>query len=350
MRLSRSTLSTESELSDAVPIRRSALRNSLTWRRVARIVDPFKASLSDMSADNTPEPWLDEALISAVGQLRKAKSVEFWPGHTEEAELKNAIATNDRRAVLFDSDPVEDPIQHWAPVENSIFPKRLEPAPFKVIPSQFIAHAKRRAPRDPLPTASGFSAWLYSLYSSARGDDEDRERGKTVEKMVLDRRRAVALSNGSDYLREAMPDWKLSYSGLGEIDDRATPFLEIKDLRVRGSPLRVSPDLLYYNARASKVAIVEIKHTRMLIPTNLWPNIWGQLWCYAQLGMVRDATSVSVIGEVWGDRWTPRYRSMSEGRQGGEHLIVLRASVRRDPRERAFDTFFRALFEIYAGT
>jgi hypothetical protein len=87
----------------------------------------------------------------------------------------------------------------------------------------------------------------------------------------------------------------------------------------------------------------------MPIPTNLWPNMWGQLWCYAQIKKIREAASVSVIGEIWGDRWTPRYRSMGEGRRGGEHLIVLRASVMRDPREPAFDTFFRTLFEIYVG-
>ena len=302
-----------------------------------------------MTGEPTQGGWLDEALISAVGKERRAKVVEFWPGHSEEAELKNAIAINDRRAVLFDSAPVADPIDHWVPNGDPIFPKRLEPAPFKLVPSEFIALAKRRAPQHPPPTASAFSAWLYSLYSSARGDDDDRERGKLTEKAVLDRRRAITRSNDSEHLRECMSDWTLSYSGIGEISDRVEPFLEIEHLRVNGSPLRVSPDLLYYNAKASKFAIVEIKHTRMPIPTNLWPNIWGQLWCYAQIRKVGEAASVSVIGEVWGDRWTPRYRSMGEGRRGGEHLIVLRASVMRDPRERAFDTFFRTLFEIYVG-
>jgi hypothetical protein len=303
-----------------------------------------------MIVEPTQGGWLDEALISAVGQQRRAKTVEFWPSHSEEAELKNALATNDRRAVLFDSALVADPIHHWVPDNKSFFPKRLEPAPFNLVPSEFIALAKRRAPRHPPATASAFSAWLYSLYSSARGDEEDRERGKLIEKAVLDRRRAITQSNNSEHLQQAMSDWTLSYCGIGEVSNRVEPFLEIDHLRVNGSPLRVSPDLIYYNAKKSTFAIVEIKHTRMPIPTNLWPNIWGQLWCYAQLEKVRGATTVSVIGEVWGDRWTPRYRIMGEGRHGGEHLIVLRASVKRDPRERAFDRFFRTLFEIYAGT
>lgn len=301
-----------------------------------------------MNASVNDRIWLDEALISAVGQQPRInrRRIEFWPEHSEDAELRNAIAADDRLAALFGSLPVADPIKHWA--KGSILPKELEPAHFKLVPSEFIAHARSRAPRDPQPTASGFSAWLYSLYSNAYGSDEDQDRGKVVEKEVLERRRAIALSNDNMFLRECMSDWSLLHNGIDGNQNPHKTYIEIEDLKVGVRPLRVSPDLLYRNDRKSKIVIVEIKHTRMVIPTNLWPNIWGQLWCYAQLPMVRDAASVAVVGEIWGDRWTPRHRS--EGmRLGGEHLIVMRASVQRDPRETTFDRFFRELFNIYAG-
>jgi hypothetical protein len=121
-------------------------------------------------------------------------------------------------------------------------------------------------------------------------------------------------------------------------------YLTVDDLKVAGEALRVLPDLVYRNQRTGEIIIVEIKHSRMTIPSNLWPNIWGQLWCYAQLGQVRKAPRVTVIGEVWGDAWTRGNRKIS-----GSHLVCLRASVRRNPRVPAYDRFFRELFDIYRG-
>lgn len=303
-----------------------------------------------MSATTNDKTWLDDALISAVGQRprRKTRTIEFWPEQSEDAEFKNAIAADDRLATLLGTLLVSDPIEHWVQVEGSVLPSRLEPAPFRIVPSEFIARARSLPPRDPQPTASGFSAWLYSLYSNATGSEEDRDRGKIVEKEVLERRRATSLSNDNIFLRECLSDWSLLHNGIDGDQNSKQHYLQIDDLKVGGTPLRASPDLLYRNELESKIVIVEIKHTKMVVPTNLWPNIWGQLWCYAQLPMVRDAASVSVVGEVWGDRWTPRHRAAGM-RLGGEHLIVLRASVQRDPRETMFDRFFRELFNIYAG-
>ena len=90
---------------------------------------------------------------------------------------------------------------------------------------------------------------------------------------------------------------------------------------------------------------MEIKNSKMEIPSNLWPNIGGQLWCYAQIPLVREASRVTVVGEVWGEEWL---HGSKRERATYPHLFM-RASVRRDPRVPAFDRFFQALFTIYAG-
>lgn len=76
-------------------------------------------------------------------------------------------------------------------------------------------------------------------------------------------------------------------------------------------------------------------------------NVWGQLWCYSQLDLAIEAQTVSVVGEVWGDSWTPPSYGHNSRRVNGTRLISLRASVQRNPRETAYDRFFRELFSIY---
>lgn len=118
-------------------------------------------------------------------------------------------------------------------------------------------------------------------------------------------------------------------------------YFSVGDLMVSGEPLRILPDLIYENRHTGEMLIVEIKHSHMEIPNNLWPNIWGQLRCYAQLEQARRAEKVTVVGEIWGDAWTRGRDQM--------RLVCLRASVRRDPRSPPYDRFFRALFDIYRG-
>lgn len=101
--------------------------------------------------------------------------------------------------------------------------------------------------------------------------------------------------------------------------------------------MRVSPDLVYRNRETREIFIVEIKNTWMNVPSNLWPNIWAQLWVYAQIPEVLEAPKVTVVGEVWGERFLRK-----------ERLVSMRACVKRDPRRPQFDRFFRELFEIYA--
>ncbi|KAA0576080.1 hypothetical protein FZ983_23705 [Azospirillum sp. B21] len=219
---------------------------------------------------------------------------------------------------------------------------------FAIVPSEFLRKAGHHPPRNAQATASAFSQWIYSLYAKAYGDDEDRESGKEMEKHILEERlRAISCIDNA-YLKRSGSDWRLVHNGLHMDDEQRGGYFSIGALSVRGEPLRASPDLVYQNQKTSEVLIVEIKYSRLRLPTNLWPNIWGQLWCYSQFDMAVDAPRVTVIGEVWGGWWLRGCRGKGRFRETyQEPILTLRASVRRDPRAPAYDRFFRRLFDIY---
>ena len=276
---------------------------------------------------------------------------EYWNSTGGRLSRRTNIASTEARMLsLFSEIDIQDPITSYVEADDGSFIRqKREPEPFNLVPAKFLAKAGRLPPINPEPTASGLSSWIYSLYSSAIGKDEDRERGKEVEQEVLDRRRATFQCIDNKYLRKVVSNWALIHNGIEQPGDRPVDYLTIDHLRVGGMPLRVSPDLMYENLTLSKVLIVEIKHTKMFVPTNLWPNVWAQLWCYSQLDVARRADSVCVIGEVWCDEWTRGYR-VKGGREPGKCHIKLRASVKRDPRAPGYDRFFRQLFEIYSGS
>lgn len=252
----------------------------------------------------------------------------------------NVDSTIERASILFNA-------SHCSVIMNRNFDHsdpEDPPKTFKIIPSQFLRLAKRNKPRQPQPTASGFSQWIYSLYAKAYGDDDDRERGIALEQELIDLRKQSAYSLDNTFLRSLQSEWRLIHSGLHAHGDDAIDYFNIRHLPVNYLPLRASPDLIYQNWRRSEILIVEIKNSRLPITTNLWPNVWAQLWCYAQISQALNARKVTVVGEVWGEHWT--------GWRGDKYSrlqVYLRASVRRDPRAPAYDRFFRSLFDIYRG-
>jgi len=291
--------------------------------------------------------------------------VNFSPDDDDDSRNSNLKMAEYRANVIFGAAEIDD----WF--------AREEPKTFELMPSEFIRWARRMRPENPQSTASAFSQWIYSLYSSADGSEDDRERGREAEQAIFEKRLTAYSSVDDHLLRSMNSDWELVHNGLHlEGDDRPNYF-SISDLSVRGHSMRASPDLLYRNRKTSDVVIVEIKNSRMPLPTNLWPNIWAQLWCYSHIDIARSARNLTVIGEVWGEeRRKPRIEeyddeedkltdeevralSFSERfsyqcRQRRRRVVMLlpflrlRASVRRNPRAPSYDRFFRTLFEIYS--
>lgn len=292
------------------------------------------------------------------------RTVVFWPNGSEE-DIR--LARN-RAEILFDGKLVNDPLQTGKiHQESEIGRVARDPSSafrllathaqktekqftdtFKLVPSDFLRLAASKAPRNPEPTVSGFSQWVYSLYSNDLGSDDDRTDGKQAEKEIWRRKDEAFTCNDSKYLKNAHSPWKLIHNGLHLDQHNSRNFFELPEMRVNGKALRASPDLIYSNNSSSEAIIVEIKYTRMTIPKNLWPNVWAQLWCYAQIDRVAHLQRLTVVGEVWGEMFSRGY-GRGRNRVDGKKLICLRASVRRDPRALPYDRFFRQLFQIYSG-
>lgn len=233
-------------------------------------------------------------------------------------------------------------------LSNRHFPGVPKAPPFRIVPADFLARAKLHKPERPTATASAFAEWIYSLYGRT-GSNEDLERGRSAEAQVFEERpqnlaaRSILVACDQQHLARYRPSWELVHCGLNvDASDVPKPFFEAFDLSVGGRALGASPDLLYRNRENGEVIIVEVKLSRQPLPSNLWPNVWAQLWCYANLPLVLNAPSVTVIGEIWGElhKWSSSHKVPI-------HWVGLRASVRRDPRSPAYDRFFRSLFEIY---
>ena len=97
--------------------------------------------------------------------------------------------------------------------------------------------------------------------------------------------------------------------------------------------MRASPDLAYRHKKTHAVFIVSLGFTQKSIPSNLWPDVWAQLWAYAQILKFNDS-KLTVVGDILGeDRSHRQYFS-------DPHEFVLRDAVRRDPRAANYNRFF----------
>jgi hypothetical protein len=236
-----------------------------------------------------------------------------------------------RRLATIEEDEV--PVDPW---------QRLSSEPFHLSARQILARARRFIPRDPGASVTDFTSWIYSLHVPAV-DERALYEGKESEQQILDLRRLAAKAPQFRSLPD--PKWRLLHSGMGE---RADPVghvsFEIPSLRVGGRLLRGCPDLVFENQEDGHLVIIEVKFSLRVIPTNLWPNVWAQLWAYSQIPQFAIAPRITVVGEVWGDN------SGSWRRRNCDSLIYLRRTVKRDPRTPVFKRFFAALFEIYGGS
>lgn len=316
------------------------------WIRATRIMEPtvtnvthweewFQMRVSTCRAENSDKTYY----AHCIGWIYPER---MTPAFSLEGDGWRREGARERAELLFGSTLGADGVLngHYSQTPGVNY---LKP-PFHLVPSEFLRKARTRVPADPEPTASSFAQWIYSLYANALGSSQDRDEGKAAEEHILAARRTAYISTDGSVLLKAFPEWQLIHNGMNEAQGTQSTFFTVSDLKVGGHPLRALPDLIYRNQRSGAIIIVEIKHSRMEIPNNLWPNVWGQLWCYSQLEQFRSAPKLTVIGEVWGDAW-----AKLGARRGQTRLVCLRASVRRDPRAAPYDRFFRTLFDIYRG-
>lgn len=215
-------------------------------------------------------------------------------------------------------------------------------APFPIPPHELLSLAKQRRPSTtPNPTVSAFADWVYSLYVSYPGASVLRA-GRNAEEAIFLARSELVADKGFTHFQP--PGWGLVYNGLELAQTiRPKPYT-IHSLRVAGTPLSASPDLVFRSPDSAQLIIVEIKFSSKRVPANLWPNVWAQLWAYSKIPEYSGVPRLLVVGEVWG--FNDGYAAV----HSLELPVYLRKSVSRNPRASAYDKFFDSLFQLYGGT
>lgn len=228
-------------------------------------------------------------------------------------------------------DPFRDPYAEHSPAER-----------FDLRPADFLDHARANSPTRPGSTVSEFASWIYSLYAPKRREAA-LAAGLSAEAVIFQRRASLVARPA--FARISDSKWGLVHNGLRLNDQNVTdiPFFSIPGLQIEGRSLTASPDLLYVHQSTKAALLVEIKFTGAYIPTNLWPNVWAQLWAYSKIPLVSLAPSVKAVAEVWGPEGSITTT------HGFDRQIFLRCTSSRDPRAVAFDLFFSELFRHYGG-
>lgn len=266
--------------------------------------------------------------------IRRGKSLN----HVGTSVASTEPLLSRSRALISESNNIEDPFELGDPSPQ-----------FTLKPKDFLRMAGKFPPRNPHNTVSGFTDWVYSLYQP-KPDAEMLEYGLKIESHIF-RKRHEAFKSKSIRTNPS-GEWELLHNGLHgcEVECNSDSYFTIPELAIQGNPLCASPDLVFKNKTSGAIVIIEIKSCNYVVPTNLWPNVWAQLWAYSRIPAFVIAPSVTVVGEVWGENFLPYSRNISEYEYDSIGLfedIYLRRLVKRNPREALFSRFFAALFEIY---
>lgn len=210
----------------------------------------------------------------------------------------------------------------------------LRPSSTAISQAALLDRAEWRC-ANPTQTVTGFSDWVYSLYRSGPRPESLKE-GEEAELRISRRKRWARVLGPSE-----AGGWTLLHNGMNTGKSERPASFAIPSLTVRNRPIFGCPDLVY--ARGNQRIIVEIKWSMRVIPWNLWPNVWAQLWAYSRIPEFASA-NISVVGEVWGENHWHRlsWRGFSSD-------VYLRHSARRDPLAEKFDRYFSYLFSKYGG-
>lgn len=131
-----------------------------------------------------------------------------------------------------------------------------------------------------------FTSWIYSLYTPPPTHNQ-LQVGKNIEREI-----AKSMIDAP-----ASENWELIFED--PLDGSASVY-EISSLKIHEQPLIGIPDLVFREKRSGKILILERKVSNADIPSDGWPNLKAQLWCYGQIDAFINAPSVLLVGEVWG--------------------------------------------------
>ncbi len=160
-------------------------------------------------------------------------------------------------------------------------------------------------PVHAVPKASSFSDWVFRASNEIQSQETEASdyRKKRMEQGKIDHK-LIENFMQSNWVESSIgigsaSNWKLTFAddGRGSIK-----IFRASRLTVKGKPLRCVPDAVLHNEVTNTFMVIERKTTRRLepqIPTNGWPNVQAQLWCYSWIDDWIDAQEVLLVGQLW---------------------------------------------------
>lgn len=164
---------------------------------------------------------------------------------------------------------------------------------FRISHEMLLAKARAHPPKSRTQSVTGFSKWVYSLYTPTPSPIA-LELGRLAELEIS------VMKKKERNLRQIplprIPGWKLVFSDRLDAETQSKP---ISKLRVNGSPIFGVPDLVIQEVLTNRLMIIERKFSAVQPPLDAWPNVRAQLWAYSQIDDWLDVEDVTLVGEVW---------------------------------------------------
>jgi hypothetical protein len=174
-------------------------------------------------------------------------------------------------------------INEWEAILN---PRPFSSDPFRIQDGALIKRASGHPPLDSGRSVTAFTSWVHDLYAK-QTSTESIDSGRRADRELATER----------LLPKSSARWKLIHNGMGGNQDK---FYTIPNLSICGHPMTASPDLVFKESHTGRILIIEIKTTELPIPTNGWPDVRAQLWCYAQIPEFRSAREIILRAAFYG--------------------------------------------------
>lgn len=149
-----------------------------------------------------------------------------------------------------------------------------------------VVNGERRAPLPRSNRVTDFSGWIYDLCMGSKRDNAARD-GKQGEREFALRRKEEA--KRSVFKGAELSSWELIFE---DPLDGSRPAKAISSLEIDGRSMFGMPDYVFKEKATGRILILEIKTTRYSIPSDGWPNLRAQLWCYSRIDEWQDAPEI----------------------------------------------------------
>lgn len=210
-------------------------------------------------------------------------------------------------------------------------------------------------PPERYPTPSAFADWVFHMTRARNWPKAKTGAGRVDQESV---RVGEAAESELQYWGQR---WRAEGYGVeGKLElvfdgthrSRAMP-IAAAGLQLDNQPFLCKPDLVLADEKGNYL-VVEIKgyplfksaRTMKRIPQNGWENHQAQLWCYAWLDLLEEATSVALALDY---RGIERFPEMKPNPGFRYVRVAGREPIVRDVDELRSDREIRAWFARYGG-